>query len=832
MWHQMSHMLSRCCTCSNLVLTLKYSIEVLFYYLLLLWCGMYGVVSLVVFKVYTHEDLSQGSTKILRSTSVPRMMMAQLEVSDMKTADGLNKMIERVWPYFVNYLEDKLKYLWVPELLRCTHFPSCKLSSVKVGPQPPRVLGMKVYDSTCKDEIIIDVDVGYEGYLNFECILCAFEIKLLKAKGSIRVLLTPLMSSWPLIRSVQVMIINWQGMELKFGRMLHFLSSMYSEEKLCQMLNDNVSKKIENHYNFPLVPVQNAENYEDYKSPTPMGVVRLNVNTSESEEVKKCIIRLGVKIFTIGKSCETVCEDICYASARTRGIKYYFTIFGSEANDPLFRDELDLQDVITRKHIVKKRYLANDTSSPCLNVAATWLELSKDKDFLTKKVEEGADVTQSCGLLKVWVKSVRRVKREQNLYVWLQVGKKERTTGVRTLYQHDQEREYVFREGFDFLIVDPGTQKLAIKIYKKIDGKKDLIELEVEQDLSFLLKEPEMRTREKKIYFKESKSVIVLNLSLWSFKPVHIPAGEESNIRHNENPDWGEPFLSPSVSCVTQPQNTFSTNTGSQSSTTSVVENNPASVENSPPSVENSPPSVENSPPSVENNPASVENSPPSVENSPPSVENSPPSVENSPPSVENNPPSVENSPPSVENGPPSVENSPSIVQNSPSCSTAEVGVEDTECVTLADQIDGADGCSLGLVQLGIRYGSQNKLTISILNTELKGKATKEPGSTVWKVHLYPQQDKDTKQKVKCLSDNKMQFECDIPLDKLPSYILTISLKKSKAIFKCSLGQVRIRIASIKTNEVYIQWYNLEKPNDDGTVHLIETPVLLDRREN
>ncbi|KAG7169981.1 Nitric oxide synthase-like [Homarus americanus] len=623
MWHQMSHMLSRCCTCSNLVLTLKYSIEVLFYYLLLLWCGMYGVVSLVVFKVYTHEDLSQGSTKILRSTSVPRMMMAQLEVSDMKTADGLNKMIERVWPYFVNYLEDKLKYLWVPELLRCTHFPSCKLSSVKVGPQPPRVLGMKVYDSTCKDEIIIDVDVGYEGYLNFECILCAFEIKLLK------------------------------------------------------------------------------------------GVVRLNVNTSESEEVKKCIIRLGVKIFTIGKSCETVYE-------------------------------LDLQDVITRKHI---------------------------------KVEEGADVTQSCGLLKVWVKSVRRVKREQNLYVWLQVGKKERTTGVRTLYQHDQEREYVFREGFDFLIVDPGTQKLAIK-------------------------EPEMRTREKKIYFKESKSVIVLNLSLWSFKPVHIPAGEESNIRHNENPDWGEPFLSPSVSCVTQPQNTFSTNTGSQSSTTSVVENNPASVENSPPSVENSPPSVENSPPSVENNPASVENSPPSVENSPPSVENSPPSVENSPPSVENNPPSVENSPPSVENGPPSVENSPSIVQNSPSCSTAEVGVEDTECVTLADQIDGA------------------------------GKATKEPGSTVWKVHLYPQQDKDTKQKVKCLSDNKMQFECDIPLDKLPSYILTISLKKSKAIFKCSLGQVRIRIASIKTNEVYIQWYNLEKPNDDGTVHLIETPVLLDRREN
>ncbi|XP_069173566.1 uncharacterized protein [Procambarus clarkii] len=211
---------------------------------------------------------------------------------------------------------------------------------------------------------------------------------------------------------------------------------------------------------------------EEFSAPSLQGVIRLRVTGTDNDGVTQCSFRQELQQFTACKPWNSVFEVLCYPHMRERGR-------GIEITARNTRNWLEVEDIITWKRL-RKTFRIEGIPRTNLYIEATWHEL-----------------VSQVGLLPMSERGVR---------VGLNVGEKFSIMANSTEYPKDQERKLtIFERGYDYLITSLHEQKLKI-----VAADNDM--QEQEQELSFLLHEPHLRSIGKKICFNNGAS-ITLNLS-------------------------------------------------------------------------------------------------------------------------------------------------------------------------------------------------------------------------------------------------------------------------------------------------------------------------------
>ena len=144
---------------------------------------------------------------------------------DKERAEWLNNIIKRLWPYVNEYVRNTLFQSVEPaveEALKGFKLSPFKFERDRVflGQVPPRITGIKVYDTNVsRKEIIMDVDIVYASDLEI-----VFKIKGISAKvsdfglrGMARIVLKPLINDIPLIGGVQVYFLKPPEIDYNLG---------------------------------------------------------------------------------------------------------------------------------------------------------------------------------------------------------------------------------------------------------------------------------------------------------------------------------------------------------------------------------------------------------------------------------------------------------------------------------------------------------------------------------------------------------------------------------------------------------------------------------------
>ena len=145
---------------------------------------------------------------------------------DKERAEWMNSILKQLWPYVNDYVRHTLFNTVEPAVesaLKAYKLSPFKFERERVflGQVPPRITGIKVYDTnTSRKEIIMDLDMVFASDLEIE-----FKIKgIIPARisdfglrGMARVVFKPLISHMPLIGGIQIYFLKAPEIDYTLG---------------------------------------------------------------------------------------------------------------------------------------------------------------------------------------------------------------------------------------------------------------------------------------------------------------------------------------------------------------------------------------------------------------------------------------------------------------------------------------------------------------------------------------------------------------------------------------------------------------------------------------
>ncbi|CAF4583689.1 unnamed protein product [Rotaria socialis] len=138
---------------------------------------------------------------------------------DVERAEWLNRIIKQMWPYANQYLDkDIFRDLLIP-IIRGTSPALADFSFEKLdlGEVPPRIGGVKVYADNVRDQIMMDIEVFYAGdacvKAKLKGIVCG--VKDIQFVGEIRIILSPLINTIPLVGAVTYFFLRKPSIDFK-----------------------------------------------------------------------------------------------------------------------------------------------------------------------------------------------------------------------------------------------------------------------------------------------------------------------------------------------------------------------------------------------------------------------------------------------------------------------------------------------------------------------------------------------------------------------------------------------------------------------------------------
>ncbi|CAF0788896.1 unnamed protein product [Rotaria sp. Silwood1] len=138
---------------------------------------------------------------------------------DIERAEWMNRIIKQAWPYANRYLDQAVFRDVLIPLIRGTSSALADFSFQKLdlGEIPPRVGGIKVYTDNVRDQIMIDVEVFYAGdaiiKAKLKGIVCG--IRDIQFVGDMRIILSPLINTIPLIGAVTYFFLKKPSIDFK-----------------------------------------------------------------------------------------------------------------------------------------------------------------------------------------------------------------------------------------------------------------------------------------------------------------------------------------------------------------------------------------------------------------------------------------------------------------------------------------------------------------------------------------------------------------------------------------------------------------------------------------
>ncbi|CAF3589922.1 unnamed protein product [Rotaria sp. Silwood1] len=138
---------------------------------------------------------------------------------DVERAEWINRIIKQVWPYAHQYIDQAVFHDILVPLIRGTSSALADFSFQKLdfGEIPPRIGGIKVYTDNLHDQIMMDIEVFYAGDAIIKTKLkgIACGIKDIQFVGDIRIILSPLINTIPLVGSVTYFFLRKPSINFK-----------------------------------------------------------------------------------------------------------------------------------------------------------------------------------------------------------------------------------------------------------------------------------------------------------------------------------------------------------------------------------------------------------------------------------------------------------------------------------------------------------------------------------------------------------------------------------------------------------------------------------------
>ena len=208
---------------------------------------------------------------------------------DVEKCDWINTIIKRVWPHCSVLAQQIAKQLAEPKIkkildrLRLMELSNFKLKRFDLGSIPATVGGIKVYDrNTSSDEIIMDIQIIYQGDASVSFTVQKFgcEINDVSFKGTIRVVIKPLMDAFPIVGGFQLFFMDMPQYDYNLGKMANF-GEIPGVSNLIRSTLDTIIRRMfvwphRFSFYFPLESVKMLQDIS-YMMPMPEGLLTIDI---------------------------------------------------------------------------------------------------------------------------------------------------------------------------------------------------------------------------------------------------------------------------------------------------------------------------------------------------------------------------------------------------------------------------------------------------------------------------------------------------------------------------------------------------------------------------
>eukprot|EP00105_Crassostrea_gigas_P027085 XP_011448299.1 PREDICTED: extended synaptotagmin-2 isoform X2 [Crassostrea gigas] len=202
---------------------------------------------------------------------------------EVERAEWFNKILDQIWPFIGGYVKELLTNSIQPKI-QASHaqMASFVFTKIDLGDIPPRIGGVKVYTKNVRrDEIYMDLDIIYSSDCDLMVKLKGMNmgIKDLQIRGTMRVILKPLISRMPLFGGLSVFFLNNPSIDFNLKGIADAFDLPGLRQSLSrEMVEDIIAEQIANIMVLPnriAVPMIEGLNLSLLKYPPPEGVLRI-----------------------------------------------------------------------------------------------------------------------------------------------------------------------------------------------------------------------------------------------------------------------------------------------------------------------------------------------------------------------------------------------------------------------------------------------------------------------------------------------------------------------------------------------------------------------------
>lgn len=459
----------------------------------------------------------------MASWRIERSSDARVFFPDVERAEWLNKMLVQLWPYINDMVIKILKEQVEPEIQKNVpgFLSSIHFKEISLGEVPPRIGGIKTYTHNVdRDEIIMDIDLIYAGDSDFELSVKGISVGIedLQLRGSLRVILRPLIPAAPLVGGVSVFFLNRPDIDFDLTNLANILDIPGLSDIIRGVIDDVVAGFVVLP-NRITVPLTDIDPYE-LKYPMPDGLLRIEVLEAK-DLIKKdigiiskgssdpyVILRVGAKTFhtkTKDSTVNPIWNEVFEAFVdNSQGQKIKIGVFDEDKasdDESLGIVEADIGTIVQQGNVDLWLPLENVKSGQ-INLRCTWFTLTDKPEDLSPPDQAviGEEMLATAALF-VKLDSAKNLpvtnaaRGTTSAFCKLTVGNI--TFQSKTIQDSISP---VWEEPFRFMIHDPSYQELDIEI---IDSNKEKSIGKLEFPLAQLLKSEDM-TFEQPFPLKDS----------------------------------------------------------------------------------------------------------------------------------------------------------------------------------------------------------------------------------------------------------------------------------------------------------------------------------------
>ncbi|TRY78388.1 hypothetical protein TCAL_07186 [Tigriopus californicus] len=206
---------------------------------------------------------------------------------DVERVEWINEMAKIFWPHISDYGDRILRLQVEPvarEALEKYRLWGFKFRQIQFGRMPPRITGVKVYNTNNREEVIMDLDVEYFGDADISISLMRIIASVgdVQVEGKLRIILKPLIGDVPIVGGIQMFFVKPPLINFDLGGVASVLDFPGLNSMLREAIQDQIAQRmlIPNKIAIVLTDKVSAEDDDDF-----LGQARINVSVIVKEHI-------------------------------------------------------------------------------------------------------------------------------------------------------------------------------------------------------------------------------------------------------------------------------------------------------------------------------------------------------------------------------------------------------------------------------------------------------------------------------------------------------------------------------------------------------------------